>query len=285
MRGVVISIIIPAFDEADRIGGQLAALAAQIPGDDCEVIVADNGSRDGTPAVVASWSDRLPVRVVDASARRGPAAARNDAARVARGDLLVFVDADDVVLPGFVDAWRDLPADVVFATGPVVFFPAGAAPPADARAAAPVLPVQMGFLPYALGANLAVRRAAFDRVGGFDESYRAAEDVDLSWRLQLDGVRLDLVPGAVVAKREAAGFAATVRQYVAYGRRDPQLYRAYRDLGVPGPRWRAVLRAYAGLVVRAPLLWRPEERRRFAHQLGRRAGRLAGSWAAGVCYP
>ena len=285
MPGQVISIIIPAYNEADRIGAQLEALATQTDAADCEVVVADNGSRDGTAAVVAAWADRLPVRVVDASARRGAAAARNLAADAARGDLLVFVDADDVVMPGFVAAWRALPSDVEFAAGPVTFFAADAAPPADGAAAAPVLPTQMGFLPYALGANLAVRRAALDRVGAFDETYRAAEDVELSWRLQLAGVPLVLEAGAVVAKREAAGFTATVRQYYAYGRRDPFLYREYRAHGVPGPRWPAVLRAYGGLVVRLALLWRREDRRRFAHQLGRRAGRIAGSAAARVLYP
>lgn len=285
MGAEVISFIIPAFDEADRIGAQLEALAEQIDTAACEVVVADNGSRDATVSVVESWSDRMPVRVLDASARRGPAAARNDAVRAARGDLLVFVDADDVVMPGYVDAWRGLSADVDFATGPVCFFPDGAAPPRDPARAPKVLPVQMGFRPYALGANFGVRREVFDRMGGFDETYPPAEDVELSWRLQREGVELQLVPDAVVAKREVAGFVATVRQYFRYGRRDPFLYRDFGAEGVPRPDWAAVGRSYVGLVARLPFLWRREVRRRFAHQLGRRAGRLAGSFAAGVVYP
>jgi GT2 family glycosyltransferase len=283
----VISIVIPAFDEGRRIGAQLEALAEQMAPDDCEVIVADNGSRDDTVAVVRSWEDRLPVRVVDASARRGQAAARNVAVADARGDLLVFVDADDVVMPGFVDAWRrvDRDASVELASGPVVFFRHDQSPPRDRRGAPRGLPMHMGFLPYALGANFAVRRSRFEQVGGFDESYPPAEDVELSWRLQLARVPLVFVPDAVVAKREARNLGATLRQYYRYGRRDPVLYRDYRRQGVPAPSGGAALRSYVGLLVRVPMLWRTESRRRWAHQLGRRAGRLVGSAQVRTWYP
>lgn len=281
----MLSIIIPALDEEDRIGAQLGALAAQAAGLECEVLVADNGSRDRTVEVVRSWSDRLAVRVVDASARPGQAAARNIAAASAHGDLLVFVDADDVVMPGFLGAWSALPPEVGFGTGPLVFFAAGAVPsPAEVgHGASP--PVQLAFLPYALGANLGVRRDWFERVGGFDESYPPAEDVELSWRLQLAGADLVWVRGAAIAKREVSGFRAMVRQYYRYGARDPFLYRDYRAAGVPPPAWRATARSYAGIVARVPLLGRASVRRRWAHQLGRRAGRLVGSVRAGVWYP
>lgn len=281
----MISVVIAALDEAHRIGAQLEALAPQVAGGDCEVIVADNGSRDATVAVVHGFADRMPVRVVDASARRGQAAARNLAVTTARGDLLVFVDADDVVMPGFVDAWRGLDPSVVFATGPVVPFAHDAPPPRDPTRAPRVLPVQLGFRPYALGANFAVRRSWFERMGGFDEAWPPAEDVELSWRLQLAGARLELVPGAVVAKREAAGLRATLRQYYRYGRRDPFLFRDFRAAGVSRPPVGSTLRSYLGLVARLPVLWRSETRRRFAHQLGRRAGRLVGSYRARAWYP
>ncbi|GMU80021.1 MAG: hypothetical protein AMXMBFR46_28090 [Acidimicrobiia bacterium] len=281
----MISVVIPARNEASAIGSQLAALAAQVCGDDSEVIVADNGSTDATAEIAHQWRDRLPVRVVDASARRGPAAARNIAASAARGELLVFVDADDVVMPGFMDAWRALPESVVFASGPVVFFPVGTAPPRSSERAATQPPVQLGFLPYALGAVFAVRRDWFERAGGFDESYRTAEDVELSWRLQGLGAELTFVPGAAVAKREAPSTGATLRQYFRYGLRDPYLYRDFRDAGVPRPTVWPTVRSYAGIVARLPLLWHRAQRRRWAHQAARRVGRLVGSARAQAWYP
>ena len=281
----MISIIIPAYNEAGRIATQLAALSEQTGGGDCEVVVADNGSTDATVQVASEWADRMPVRVVDASARRGVAAVRNTAVAQARGDLLVFVDADDVVFPGFVDAWRGLAGDVGFATGPVIHFDADAPPPPTAEHAPRRLATQLGFLPYAVGANFAVRRAWFERSGGFLEDYPLSEDVEMSWRLQLMGAELVFVPGAVVAKRRAPSLAATLRQYYRYGFGDPFLYRDYRAHGAPPPAFGPTIRSYLGLVARIPLLWRAESRRAWAHQLARRAGRLVGSVRAGVCYP
>jgi len=281
----VISIIIPAYNEAGRIGAQLDALAGQTAGGDCEVIVADNGSTDATTDVVTAFLDRMPLRLLDASAHRGQAAALNMAVADAQGDLFVFLDADDVVMPGFVDAWRALAPGVAFASGPVIFFAHDAPPPRDADRAPRRLPVHMGFLPYALGANFAVRRAWFERAGGFDVTYPPAQDVEMSWRLQLMGAELVFVPEAVLAKREAPSFRTTARQYFRYGERDPFLYRDFRGQGVPTPGAGPTLKSYLGLVLRIPLLWQAEARRRWVHQAARRAGRLVGSVRAGVFYP
>lgn len=281
----MISVVIPAYNEATRIGAQLEALEAQRPGEDYEVLVADNGSTDDTVTVVERWTGRLPLRVVDASARRGQAAARNVAVRAARGDLLVFVDADDVVLPGFLDAWCDLDPGVELASGPVIFFRPDQEPPRDASRAPRRLPVHMGFRAYALGANFGVRRELFERGGGFDEDMPPAEDVELSWRLQRMGAELTFVPGAIVGKRLAPTTCATLRQYYHYGYRDPFLYREFRSEGVPPPPIWPTVRSYLGLVARLPVLFRSEPRRRWAQQFGRRAGRLAGSRRAGAWYP
>src|SRR5262245_7222449 len=286
VRSRVISIIIPAYNEEQRLGAQLGAIAAQGGNlDDYEVIVADNGSTDRTAQVAREWAARGNVRVHDASVRRGQAAARNEAAKVATGDLLVFVDADDVVMPGWLAAWSALDAEVEFASGPVIFFGADDPPPRSTARAPKRLPTQIGFLSYALGANLAVRRAVFDRMGGFDEGYPPSEDVELSWRIQLDGVPLTFVPDAVVAKREAPTMKTTLRQYFRYGERDPFLYRDYRARGVPRPAAWPTTKSYLGLLARIPLLWRAQTRKAWTQQLGRRAGRIVGSIRARCLFP
>jgi len=98
-------------------------------------------------------------------------------------------------------------------------------------------------------------------------------------------VALHFVPGAVVAKREVAALRATLRQYFRYGERDPRLYRDFRDAGVPAPTLAPALRSWVGVLLRFPLLWRPSVRRAWAHQTGRRAGRLVGSWRVRTWYP
>jgi GT2 family glycosyltransferase len=186
-------------------------------------------------------------------------------------------------MPGWLDAWAALEPGAAIAGGPVVFF-AGDEPPAEVGTVPGWLTVHMGFLPYALGANLGVWRRAFERAGGFDESWAAAEDIELSWRLQLAGERIGYVPGAVVAKREAPTLSAALRQYYRYGAADPRLYREFRGHGIPPPDASATLRGYAGVVARLPLLGRADSRRSWSHQAGRRAGRIAGSIRARVAY-
>jgi GT2 family glycosyltransferase len=278
----LLSIVIPARDAASTIATQLAAIAAQPVPPGVEVIVADNGSTDRTVAIAEAWTESLPVRIVDASARPGAAAARNIGAAAAAGSLIVFVDSDDVVMPGWLDAWTAHEPGPAIAGGPVIFF--SGEPPTEVGPVPRWLTVHMGFLPYALGANLGVWRTAFERVGGFDESWAVGEDVELSWRLLLAGERIGYVPGAVVAKRDASTVGAVLRQHYRYGAADPLLYRAFRDQGLPRPSARATLRSYAGVVARLPLLGGAEQRRRWSHQAGRRAGRIAGSIRARVTY-
>jgi glycosyltransferase involved in cell wall biosynthesis len=272
----VISVVIPALNAADTLPQQLRALSLQSNDAEYEVIVADNGSTDGTVQVAAGWSSDLTVRVIDASSCPGAGAARNLGVRAARGSLLAFTDADDIVLPGWLSTWANLSADASFATGPIVPFwstdgPPSSSPPASA------LSTLLDFLPYALGANLAVRREAFERVGGFPEEFRAGEDVAFSWRLQLAGVRLDFRPTAAVAKRREPSALAQLGASYRYGRSDPFLYREFRRHGLPRRAVGPIFKSYLGIAARTPLIWTRQQRYRWCAQLGRRVGRLVGS--------
>jgi GT2 family glycosyltransferase len=262
---------------------QLQAISEQELQLPFEVVIADNGSRDATPSVIARWSDRDPrFRGIDASTRRGPAAARNAGAAVATGDALLFCDADDVVRPGWlagcVAALRE--ADVaagVFDFGALNGRP-GSAPSQQYTS-------QFGFLPAGLGANLAVRTAAFRSVGGFDETLSAGEDLDLCWRLQLQGWCFASAPGAVVAKRERSDGRGGRRQYFAYGRHDAALYRRFKAHGMPRNH-QLTLKTYVWLVLNAPLALLPGGRRAvWSKSFFLRLGRLRGSMEQRVFYP
>jgi glycosyltransferase involved in cell wall biosynthesis len=280
----MLSIVIPAYNAASTLGAQLASLEPQARDTDCEIIVADNGSADGTVATARRWSEHMPLRVVDASARRGPAAARNIGVAAAGGDVLLFVDADDIVLPGWLAAWVEVAPRLDAGGGPVVFF-SGDHPHDSVRDGGPMeLPTHMRFLPYALGANMAVRREVLDACGGFPEERRTAEDVALSWKAQLAGHELLFVRGALVAKRRAPSTRDTIRQYYRYGLSDPALYRQFRSAGVPAPAVGSALKSYGGLLARLPRLGDETQRQRWAAQLGRRTGRIVGSFRARAVY-
>ena len=102
--GLRVSVCIPARDEAATVAGVVAPIVSMLDRVPClvdEVIVADDGSLDGTGAIAAG----LGARVVRRSAPHGKGAAMAEAARAAQGDLLVFLDADVTnFAPGFVAA-------------------------------------------------------------------------------------------------------------------------------------------------------------------------------------
>src|SRR5688500_4771056 len=97
---VSVSLIIPARNEAALIGETLTAarIAVNILAADAEIIVVDNGSTDRTASIVIAYGDDPCIRLRSCE-RSGSAAARNVGAQEARGEVLVFVDADTLVPP------------------------------------------------------------------------------------------------------------------------------------------------------------------------------------------
>ena len=282
----MISVVVAVRDGLPWLEEQLEALVEQECDTAWEIVVADNGSLDDTVAVARRFAERCHrIRVLDASGRAGPAAARNAGVRGARGELLMFCDADDVVQPGWVCAGAEAlrRADVVAGCFDMVSLND---PGRSSRAGspAPAATAQLGFLPAGLAANMAVRRAAFEAVGGFDEELFVGEDIDLSWRLQLAGYTFCIAPDAVVAKRDPPRMRQLFRRALTYGRCGPALYRRYRGAGARRELSRSV-RSWGWLVLTLPWLGRLDVRRRWVHAAGVRLGRVVGSLREGVFFP
>ena len=282
----LISVIIPVRNGLPWLREQLGALVNQVCADDWEVIVADNGSTDRSVEVVQEFADRgLPVRSLDASAVRGPAAARNAGVRAACGDLLAFCDADDVVQPGWLAACVRALAEADVAGGVFDAWSLNSlqAPSPPVFATPPALR-QFGFLQAGLSSNLAIRRRAFDEVGGFDEEMEVGEDTDLCWRLQLSGHRFTIAGDAIVMRRDRTGFKQVLSRFTAYGRCGPVLYRRYKDSGakreiaIAAKTWVWLAASLPGLVHR-------DRRIQWAEIAGWRFGRLYESLRQGVFFP
>jgi GT2 family glycosyltransferase len=135
-----------------------------------------------------------------------------------------------------------------------------------------------------LAANLAVRRSAFEGVGGFAEELAANEDIDLCWRLQLNGSRFVIAPDAVVAKRERPDFRQAFRQGAAYGRNSPNLFSRYRSVGAHR-NLAGAAKSWAWLLVSVPGLLQRGRRAHWARTAGMRVGRLQGSVRQRVFFP
>ena len=278
----LVSVVVPVLNGMPWIDDQLRALAAQQIDVDWEVVVAENGSDDGTRSCVQRWSERCPrIHLVDASARRGEAAAKNVGVRSARGRFLAFCDADDVVRPGWLASMLAALGDADLVAGVFDFSVLDGGP-----TSVPVPPAtrQLGFLPFGLGANLAVRREVFEAVHGFCEELPTEDDVDLCWRLQLAGYRFAVSADAVVEKRERSGVKPMFRAALGYGRCGPRLYGRYRADGMRRD-LRGAAKAWVWLVINSPALVSTTRRRQWVRTFGIRAGRLEGSVHQRVFFP
>lgn len=282
---IVVSVIVPVRNGLPWLDDQMKALLDQRSCATWEVIVADNASSDLSAKHVDELAQRHPrLRLVDASAATGAGATRNVAVRFARGDILAFCDADDVVHPGWVESWVDALADADVAGGLNDFWSLNdMPPPCPARPRPLPVRLQFSFLDGAGSGNMAVRREAFEKVGGFDDDLAVGEDIDLCWRLQLAGYRFRLGTG-VISRRERSGASALLRRSIEFGRCGPVLYQKYRGAGLRRETLSAV-RAWLYLVITIPRLVRPDFRRLWIRNFGWRLGRLMESCKRLVFYP
>ena len=286
---VEVSVVIPARNAASTLAAQLEALARQRTGRRYEVLVADNGSTDGTAAVVAAWTDRVPgLRLVDASRREGSNVARNVGTQAAAAELVLLCDADDVVDEGWLEALAGGLDDADGVGGRLErvslnpdFVRAWGEPKGQ-----PGIVVQHEFLPRPISANAGYRKAVWAELGGFDEAYvRGGAETEFFWRLQLAGHTLLDVPDAVVHYRMRSNFRLLVRQMYIWGRQSPMLYRDFRDRGMPRD-LKGSLRAWGWLLKGVGRLHRtPRDRLVWCRNLGYRVGRIVGSFRYHVLYP
>jgi glycosyltransferase involved in cell wall biosynthesis len=217
-----VSVVIPFYNaEAYLAEAVHSALAQGAP--PLEVLLVDDGSTDGSPALAARLAAGRPaVRRLRLPSNQGPAAARNAALRAARGGLVAFLDADDVMLPD-----RLAVQTAYLAAHPAVdVVVAGAEYSPEPGTAWP------GWLRARLGAapsihhdpmTMLAARAVFDRVGLFDPSLRAGEDTEWLLRAGAAGAviaRLDRpvirrrIHPASLTGRPGAGPAAEARRIV-----------------------------------------------------------------------
>lgn len=250
MRPPFVSVVIPARDARRTIGRQLAALDRQVFDRPYEVIVADNGSRDGTLDEVRRWNPAgWELRCVDASGRPSAARARNIGASAARADRLAFCDADDEVHP---DWLRNLvaaaPVPRIVVGGRVDEARLNDGNRREHFGGGEGLPIAWWFLPAASGGNLLVWKTDFFRLGGFDETLPyPTEDTDFSWRAQLCGLELRFAPDAVVYYRHRRLATSALLQAFRYGVGAARLLDRYR--GVPGVPTGSPLRVRASMLV------------------------------------
>ena len=244
-----VTVVVPVLDRARELDRCLAAAGTEFP-----VLVVDDGSAD--PAALAAVCAARGARLIRRDVNGGPGPARNTALAQARTELIAFLDSDCVPPPGWIAGLAGHLADpLVAAVAPRIMPRPGMPGPAPGGVTldlgdrpARVAPMtRVGYVPTAA---LLVRRAALG--GGFDESLRNGEDVDLVWRLIEAGWRVRYEPGVQVQHAEPVTRAALLRRRFRYGTSAAPLTRRH-----PGAVAPLVLQPWPALTMAALLARRP----------------------------
>jgi mycofactocin glycosyltransferase len=252
------SVILPTRDRLDSLRRTLDSLRAQdYPGERVEIVVADDGSLDDTPAFLAQQAAAGLLRAVRTGGR-GPAAARNAALAVARGELLAFTDDDCVVPPdwlGRLDAllaaggaeavgggadngMRSLLSEV-YQEMAAFFYETHNREPGRAR--------------FLTTNNFGCRREALTRAGRFDERFRlGGSDREMAHRMVEEGLRVEYRPELVVRHYHRFDLRTFLRHLYRQGRGSYLYHRVIgperreRPPGLAAGGYLALLRRVAG---------------------------------------
>jgi len=212
---LLVSVIVTVRNEAQNIAALLDSLLVQEP--PLEVIVVDSDSDDATRDVVRGYEQRYDfVHLYLAGGTRG--AGRNFGIRKAKGEVVAFTDGDAIANPFWLKALRPGLAQSDIAAGRTI---------------------QIGYRPFEElervelivrgtdvtypSSNLAYRKAVLDEIGGFDEWFVTAEDIDLNIRAVRSGHTIGFRVDAIVYHRTRASVHDFLRQALWNGAGRKQL--------------------------------------------------------------
>lgn len=240
---VSLSLVIPVLNAVRTLPHCLAALRNLDPKPH-EILLVDNGSEDGSQAVLDRFARESGCRGVQVltETRRGAAAARNKGIREAKGEVIAFTDADCAPAPVWLRFLTEPFAEpkVGAVAGRVVGAPAASTMELFSALYTLQLPDRPArhhrWTPWEGGyptANLAVRHALLRELGGFDEHVGIyGEDYDLCARLYARGAELVYLPEACVAHHHRIALRSLLRQAFGFGRSHPYLLGRHATRGL-----------------------------------------------------
>jgi GT2 family glycosyltransferase len=187
----LVSFVIPVRNDVLRLQRCLASILRNTyPRELIEIVVVDNESTDGSAAAARQYGALVITSRGDSVAQH-----RNRGARAALGSIIAFADSDHEIAGNWIDSAVDVLSEPNVAATGCAYLPQPSAnwvqQQYDSMRSRPLRREDCSWLG---SGNFAVRRSAFERVGGFDASLTACEDVDLCNRLRLAGYRIVAEP-------------------------------------------------------------------------------------------
>lgn len=215
----VLTVVVPTYNRIDRLRRLLDALGRQECTEPFEIIVVSDGSTDGTQEFLDEASRTGALRAFTQD-NQGPAVARNRGIAEARGELIVFLDDDIVPEPGLLQVHLDAHRS---SDGPIAVIGPMLDPPdhhmtAWVRWEQEMLQKQYDAMDRGdweatsrqfYTGNASVRTDALRATGGFDATFKRAEDIELAFRLADGGIRFSY-------RRDAAGLHYAERSFEAW---------------------------------------------------------------------
>jgi glycosyltransferase involved in cell wall biosynthesis len=210
----MISVVIPTYN-AERFMPALLESIFKTGVEDMEVIIVDDCSTDNTVQIVRNY----PVKLIQLEANSGPAKARNIGVKAAGGDIILFLDADVIVMDGTIREVKDC-----FDKNPMANCVIGVCA---------TEPLNNGFVPrymamfefiHLIGTKDnkvsvfaprcgAIKKDFFEKIGGYNESYRGADVEDFELARRINKVDCIILNQKIWVKHQFANFKQAVRNY------------------------------------------------------------------------
>jgi glycosyltransferase involved in cell wall biosynthesis len=230
-----VSVVVPTHNRKNDLENCLDALLRQTyPAEQFEILIADDGSSDGTEQLVEEFRSRTgpSIRWLG-QPRKGPSAARNLGIRNARGEWVAMTDDDCHPEPD----WLEFLCDAMEAHpewagcgGKIIRRNDSSISRFIDDCGAMDHPTNDGAIAYLVTANAIYRKAVLDEVGGFEEAidWPGGEDPDLSYRIRQKGYQLGVEPRSVVRHKHRDTLVGLYRMLRNYGRGNAARYKLGR---------------------------------------------------------